>query len=146
MRSGRQFFSKVHPFVDEADVLWNSHVHPWNALWKANLQLSPSFCVVPSLLSDGVVEWRSGQCNYVSSFCCNQKPELKGHEKREDWPEHCTVSSSADAQVLRANSMTKKWYQGVWPQFLVKPGLDFMKIQISAPAEVLPSLPSLEEL
>ena len=57
-----------------------------------------------------------------------------------------TEKSLSGSQVLRVNSMTKKWCQGVWPQFLVIPGLYFMKNTISAPAEVLPSLALNEKL
>ena len=90
-------------------LVWTPEPHSILSVtgWRLNkttadwLQLSPSFCVV-----GGLVEWRSGQCNYVCSLLLlllllQSKARIKGSWKgggRRDWPssqpEHRTVSSS----------------------------------------------------
>ena len=82
------------------DVIWTPQPHSILSVtgWRLNkttadwLQLSPSFCVV-----GGLVEWRSGQCNYVCSLLLllllllQSKARIKGSWKEGGREEGLTI-------------------------------------------------------
>ena len=127
-------------------LVWTPEPHSILSVtgWRLNkttadwLQLSPSFCVV-----GGLVEWRSGQCNYVCSLLLlllllQSKARIKGSWKgggRRDWPssqpEHCTVRSSDEKGVHSHAFLICSWRMPV-QNVVISPSVCFDDIVIKA--------------